>query len=698
MSTQSLVRVIAVSLCLFSLAGRTGHCQQPAISVRQDTACPETGCVWAGTAQSPPDQQPRPAEADDQHTVSFKRVFLNLPGDQKAIWTSPFHLRKQDASWFVPFAATTGTLIGSDQHNMERAHFNPDAITLSNHVADGGLIGMAAVPATMYVWGSFTGAPRARETGLLSGEAMINSLAVNEVLKLAFARERPTPTDGRGRFYQTLGNSASFPSAHAILGWTAASVIAHEYPSALTQTLVYGAASTISIARITGRQHFPSDVVVGSALGWLIGRQVYRAHHDRELDHGDYGNFFIAGHHFAGPQTGTTYVAMDSWVYPALDRLAAMGYINTAETGMRPWTRAECARLVEEASQSIDSGGPSQWPEGIYKQLAAEFAPEMKARATQPETYIEEVYTGVGGLSGQSLADDFHFAKTIIDDFGRPFGQGANAVAGASARAIVGPLAFYVRGEYQHAGTLPAQNSAAQAAIARQEGLPFAPPQRTATLDRLRALDAYVSFNFHNNLVSFGKQTLWWGPGADGPFLFSNNAEPLPLLRITRASPFVLPWLFRLMGPIRIEFLWGQLGGQQFVALFDGAGNRTVVNPPLHPHPMIQGEKISFKPTRNLEFGFGVTAIWSGPGFPLTLHTLLRSYSLGNASRRTPTIPVTGDQLLTFPTAFRDCATGSRSTAIPSQKTSSRPSLFHASQTFEPAYTCRNCPTCRNWT
>src|SRR5260370_5038740 len=77
-----------------------------------------------------------------------------------------------------------------------------------------------------------------------------------------------------------------------------------------------------------------------------------------------------------------------------------------------------------------------------------------------------------------------------------------------------------MRGESQQAGTLPALNGAAEAAIAGLEGLPFARPQRTAALDRVRPLDAYVSFNFHNNLISFGKQTLWWGPGKDGPFLF----------------------------------------------------------------------------------------------------------------------------------------------------------------------------------
>ena len=53
--------------------------------------------------------------------VTFKRVFTNLPGDQEAIWTSPFHIKATDTAWLVPLAATSGVLIGSDHHSMERA-------------------------------------------------------------------------------------------------------------------------------------------------------------------------------------------------------------------------------------------------------------------------------------------------------------------------------------------------------------------------------------------------------------------------------------------------------------------------------------------------------------------------------------------------------------------------------------------------
>ncbi len=44
----------------------------------------------------------------------------------------------------------------------------------------------------------------------------------------------------------------------------------------------------------------------------------------------------------------------------------------------------------------------------------------------------------------------------------------------------------------------------------------------------------------------------------------------------------------------------------------------------LTPEPFIHGQKLSFKPTRNFEFGVFRTTVYGGPGYPLTIHTLLR--------------------------------------------------------------------------
>src|SRR5713101_6416009 len=72
--------------------------------------------------------QDRSATRDEElKGVTFRNVFTNLPGDQKAIWTSPFHIRTTDTAWLLPLAATSGVLIGSDQHSMARERSNANA-------------------------------------------------------------------------------------------------------------------------------------------------------------------------------------------------------------------------------------------------------------------------------------------------------------------------------------------------------------------------------------------------------------------------------------------------------------------------------------------------------------------------------------------------------------------------------------------
>ena len=51
----------------------------------------------------------------------------------------------------------------------------------------------------------------------------------------------------------------------------------------------------------------------------------------------------------------------------------------------------------------------------------------------------------------------------------------------------------------------------------------------------------------------------------------------------------------------------------------------------MKPQPIDHGERISFKPTSNLEIGLSRTTDYGGPGYPLTLHNFLRSvFSTGN--------------------------------------------------------------------
>ena len=126
---------------------------------------------------------------------------------------------------------------------------------------------------------------RLRETGLLGAEALIDSNLVARALKTVSQRQRPPVDNSSGEFFD---GGSSFPSGHAVNAWSLATVIAQEYGHhrPLVRVGVYGVAAAISFSRYTGRNHFLSDALVGSAIGYGIGRYVYHKHHDTALDTG----------------------------------------------------------------------------------------------------------------------------------------------------------------------------------------------------------------------------------------------------------------------------------------------------------------------------------------------------------------------------------------------------------------------------
>src|SRR5437764_14652126 len=110
------------------------------------------------------------------------------------------------------------------------------------------------------------------------------------------------------------------------------------------------------------------------------------------------------------------YVPPDSWIYPLFDRLAGLGIVTTAYQGLRPWTRMECARLLDEAGEKIHSEGV-QGGEGtrIYEALAQEFNSEVGRLngAANIGASLDSVYVRATEISGTPLTDGYHFAQTI---------------------------------------------------------------------------------------------------------------------------------------------------------------------------------------------------------------------------------------------------------------------------------------------
>jgi hypothetical protein len=546
-----------------------------------------------------------------------KQWFKRFAEDERDLWTSPGRIRSHDANWLLVLGGAAASLMVADhaimQHNTLSAVNTRRSVDFSNY-GTGALIGVGGA---LYLWGKMTGDDHKQETGFLSGEAALNALAASIVLQSVLGRERPGMDGAQGRFFR---GGTSFPSDHSAVAWSIASMIAHQYPGPLTKLLAYGLAGAVSVSRVTGNQHFPSDVLVGGAMGWLIAREIYHKHHDPNL--GGEGWSGASGNDRGEEpqklhQRGSPYVLLDSWIYPDLEKLAALGYIHTEFLGMRPWTRTECARLVEEAGEVIRlEESETTEASRIYDALAREFSlnpnpadPDPPGAESSRNLQVESLYTRMLGISGQPLNDSYHFGQTLVNDFGRPYAQGFDPLSGFSGWANWGRFALYARGEYQHSPSVPAYSQDVRDLIAQMDSNPVQPAHPVPTLNQFRLLDTYALTKIANWDFSFGKQSLWWGPGEGGALLFSDNAEPIYMFRAGRDAPFTLPWIFHALGPMKVDAFFGKLSGNEFP-----------------PRPLLHGEKISFKPTPYLELGLTRTTEMGGVGRALTPLAIVRSY------------------------------------------------------------------------
>ena len=204
--------------------------------------------------------------------------FKNILSDQKAIWTAPLHLQRSDAKWVIPSSIGFMALVTTDRITGDKMAGFDRQLKASRIVSRAGSVySLAAVSGVFYLVGRAKNNDRARETGLLSAEALVDSVIVETALKLATQRARPLDGDDRSEFF---AGGTSFPSGHSTQAWAVAAVIANEYHDRRSvQLLAYGVATAVSVARFTGKKHYLSDIVAGSALGYWLGKYVYNTHH-----------------------------------------------------------------------------------------------------------------------------------------------------------------------------------------------------------------------------------------------------------------------------------------------------------------------------------------------------------------------------------------------------------------------------------
>src|SRR5579859_7365808 len=243
--------------------------QQAGVATQKSTG--DEGSSDAKVGKSSTSLQPA-ADWEERENSVGPHLLKNIAQDQKALWIGPKSLRWVDSDWLVPLSGAAAAMFVTDSSYSRHLSNSPSRIKYSKDLSNYGIAAMVGVGVGIYLLGHMTHDDHKIETGILAGEAAIDSLVPVYALKYALGRERPlqgnVQNNYRGQFFQ---GGVSMPSEHASAAWSIASVIAHEYPGPLTSLFAYGLASAVSTSRITAKQHFPSDVLIGSAIGWFEG-------------------------------------------------------------------------------------------------------------------------------------------------------------------------------------------------------------------------------------------------------------------------------------------------------------------------------------------------------------------------------------------------------------------------------------------
>lgn len=259
-------------------------CLASPVLAQENQAALDSASVPAATADaSLPDAPSASQAAVESHSFGSElgRGVLVIGKDELTFIKAPF--QKKNIKWDLLVVGVTAPLIATDEQVARQVNpaWHDNSLTVSNALTYANV----AAAGGIFLTGLITDNDHAKDTGVATARGAADAFLLYGAMKVIFQRERPYTNNAEGQFFSGNWQSGSFPSGHSTLDWTIASVIAHEYPKWPVQLAMYSLATAVSTTRVTGGVHFPSDVVVGGMLGYLVGRYVAKQDNHWPGDH-----------------------------------------------------------------------------------------------------------------------------------------------------------------------------------------------------------------------------------------------------------------------------------------------------------------------------------------------------------------------------------------------------------------------------
>jgi membrane-associated phospholipid phosphatase len=211
--------------------------------------------------------------------------------DTKSMFTHPLHWHRRAVIATGAIAVTAVALIAWGDEPIEKFFYRNSNLFIdrtSYYFFSPMGTGLLSIPAlaVFYAYGAIKKDKRAKETGLKGLESYVLTVVFTSVIKQITHRHRPyqdDPPDAHqwdgpfswGGPYGAFGYN-SFPSGHSSSVFAVATVIGLEYwDTKWVPAVSFGLAGFTALYRLAVNNHWASDVLVGSALGFAIGSMVY---------------------------------------------------------------------------------------------------------------------------------------------------------------------------------------------------------------------------------------------------------------------------------------------------------------------------------------------------------------------------------------------------------------------------------------
>lgn len=226
-----------------------------------------------------------PVEKTEKQNIALNLNYLkNFYFDTKKILLSPLSWDMYD--WFTASSIISSAILLSTEDKTiknivqsNRDKFVDSLATFAKPFGDGHY----TIPpiAVFYIAGELFGNYKLKRTALLSFESFIISGIFTMAIKYTVNRERPSQSYEANVFHKP-GNpvfSPAFPSGHSEAVFSIATILATEFSDTIfIPVIAYTIATMTALSRVNDNNHWTSDIIIGSAIGFFTAKSIESYH------------------------------------------------------------------------------------------------------------------------------------------------------------------------------------------------------------------------------------------------------------------------------------------------------------------------------------------------------------------------------------------------------------------------------------